>query len=599
VIILRVYTNTNTRMLIGDGTGYSLSLASQSNTLTNDVFTVTDQGNVDIGMLNAMLNLPEDCKFDSLGNLYVADLSNYRIRKITPGGIVTTFLGNGINSNITGTGTSASIWTTGGSGNTFPLAITDTAGVGTLYVATAGNAIYQVTLPGGVMTLLAGTSGTAGSNDATGAAATFNRPLAMTFDSGNLYVAETGNIDIRRINTATGVVTTLSTTGFSANPATKPSLGVITGLVYNEAVSNGTIYYTNNSTGVNSISNVNTASVSAPNVIAATGFTEAYGIVFNSNKTSLFVSDKALGPPPSLAVRRVDITGGAVTLIAGGTVSGSLDATGSNATFTRPRHFAIDSTFSNLYIADGSHKIRKIEIATCNVTTYAGTGVAGYQDGGIPTVTNVNNTLTATTISNASTTSNYIGGSTLSNSILTVGAATTGSTTSGSVNVSGGYFVNGVAFTGGGGGGTISGTYTSGTVLLATGTSTGLQGSANMSFSGTLLDVNGGAVIRNGFRPSYSLVSSGTSITVASSSYGYHYNITTSGITGITLPTGITSTDSNAYWVFRNNTSGYLSITFTYQTAGTTPTNPVAIPPSNAVTMMVTYPSSSLVYVLF
>ena len=218
-----------------------------------------------------------------------------------------------------------------------------------------------------------------------------------------------------------------------------------------------------------------------------------------------------------------------------------------------------------------------------------------YQNGSdvVATISGLGN------FSNSNATSNNIGGSTLSNSILTVGAATAGSTTSGSVNVSGGYFVNGVAFTGGGGGGTISGTYTSGTVLLATGTTTGLQGSANMSFSGTLLDVNGGAVIRNGFRPSYSLVSSGTSITVAANTYGYHYNITTSGITGVTLPAGITSTDSNAYWVFRNNTSGYLSVTFTYQTAGTTPTNPVVIPPSNAITMMVTYPSSSLVYVLF
>jgi hypothetical protein len=232
-------------------------------------------------------------------------------------------------------------------------------------------------------------------------------------------------------------------------------------------------------------------------------------------------------------------------------------------------------------------------------------GIAFYTSNQPLIFCNTSSSTTALTISgggnlsNSNATSNSIGGSTLSNSILTVGAATAGSTTSGSVNVSGGYFVNGVAFTGGGGGGTISGTYTSGTVLLATGTTTGLQGSANMSFSGTLLDVNGGAVIRNGFRPSYSLVSSGTSITVAANTYGYHYNITTSGITGITLPTGITSTDSNAYWVFRNNTSGYLSITFTYQTAGTTPTNPVAIPPANSITMMVTYPSSSLVYVLF
>ena len=116
----------------------------------------------------------------------------------------------------------------------------------------------------------------------------------------------------------------------------------------------------------------------------------------------------------------------------------------------------------------------------------------------------------------------------------------------------------------------------------------------------TALDVNGGVTIRNGYRPSYSNVSSGTSLTVPSAAYGTHFNITASSITGITLPTVVGSTDSNAYWVFRNNTAGYLSITFTYTTAGTTyPANPVTIPPANSLTMMVTYPSSVLGYVLF
>jgi len=116
----------------------------------------------------------------------------------------------------------------------------------------------------------------------------------------------------------------------------------------------------------------------------------------------------------------------------------------------------------------------------------------------------------------------------------------------------------------------------------------------------TALDVNGGVTIRNGYRPTYSNVSSGTSLTINANTYGTHFNITTSSLTGITLPTVTGSTDSNAYWVFRNNTAGYLSITFTYTTAGTTyPANPVTIPPANSLTMMVTYPSSVLGYVLF
>jgi hypothetical protein len=116
----------------------------------------------------------------------------------------------------------------------------------------------------------------------------------------------------------------------------------------------------------------------------------------------------------------------------------------------------------------------------------------------------------------------------------------------------------------------------------------------------TQLDVSGGLTIRNGFRPLYSNVT-GTSLTVPSNSFGTHYNITNSGFSALTLPTINWSNDSNGYWIFRNNTSSYLSTTITYTTAGTTaPTNPVVIPPANSTTIMVTYPSGTTSnYVLF
>jgi hypothetical protein len=196
--------------------------------------------------------------------------------------------------------------------------------------------------------------------------------------------------------------------------------------------------------------------------------------------------------------------------------------------------------------------------------------------------------------------------------ILKVGAASAGAAIN-SLNVAGGYYVNGVQLAGGSAIATYS---NSGAVLLADGTSTGLRGNSNLFFSNntslgiqtttpvTALDVNGGVTIRNGLRPLYSNVitaslSSGV-YTVPANAYGTHFNITTSAITGITIPTVTGATDSNAYWVFRNNTGAYESITFTYTTAGTTfPTNPVTIPPANSITLMVTFPSSVLGYVLF
>jgi hypothetical protein len=175
----------------------------------------------------------------------------------------------------------------------------------------------------------------------------------------------------------------------------------------------------------------------------------------------------------------------------------------------------------------------------------------------------------------------------------------------------------GPAGSGGGGGGSVSIVGSTGfgsVVSVATG-GTGLFGNTNLFFNGTALgiqtttpvtalDVNGGVTIRNGLRPLYSNVitaslSSGV-YTVPANAYGTHFNITTSAITGITIPTVTGATDSNAYWVFRNNTGAYESITFIYTTAGTTfPANPVSIPPANSITLMVTFPSSVLGYVLF
>lgn len=123
----------------------------------------------------------------------------------------------------------------------------------------------------------------------------------------------------------------------------------------------------------------------------------------------------------------------------------------------------------------------------------------------------------------------------------------------------------------------------------------------------TTLDISGGLTVRNGIRPLYSKIVSGTSITPAASSYGTHYDINTSAITGLTISypaagSNNWSNDSNAYWVFRNNTGAYLSLAITYTTAvpNIYPSNMI-IPPGNAVTLMATYPGggTNSNYVLF
>jgi len=125
----------------------------------------------------------------------------------------------------------------------------------------------------------------------------------------------------------------------------------------------------------------------------AARFNNVTGLCIDPTNTILYASEYT-----GNVIRRITVPGAVVTTIAGtvGT-AGYLDATGTRAIFNNPTQLTLDSTGSNLYITDQSGaKIRKLNIATCNVTTYAGTGVAGFADGSVPTTTVVNNSLVTT-----------------------------------------------------------------------------------------------------------------------------------------------------------------------------------------------------------
>lgn len=138
-------------------------------------------------------------------NLYVTDTANHTIRKVTTGGVATTLAGTAGTSGTTdATGTSAKF-------NTPTGIVSDGTN---LYVADSGNhTIRKVVIVGGAVTTLAGTAGTSGSADGTGAAARFNQPVGLTIDNaGNLYASDQNYTKIRKIVTSTGVVTTVSAT---------------------------------------------------------------------------------------------------------------------------------------------------------------------------------------------------------------------------------------------------------------------------------------------------------------------------------------------------------------------------------------------------
>lgn len=147
---------------------------------------------------------PTGIAVDESGNVYVSDTENYTIRKVTPAGVVTTLAGSpGAYGSADGTGPAARF--DGPQG----IAV-DTSG--NVYVADEdANTIRKIT-PGGVVTTLAGTPGVIGSSNGTGSAAQFCDPIGVAVDgAGNVYVGELGSSTIRKITSA-GVVTTLAGT---------------------------------------------------------------------------------------------------------------------------------------------------------------------------------------------------------------------------------------------------------------------------------------------------------------------------------------------------------------------------------------------------
>jgi len=175
---------------------------------------------------SATLNVPASVMFSN-GNLYIADSSNQRIRKVSSNGTITTVAGNGGPGGFSGDGgpaTSAAL--------NFPLGMA-MDGLGNLYFADGGNNCVRRIAPNGVITTVAGNgNGTGGffGDQGPATSATLNIPEDVAIDvANNLLIADSANNRIRKVVVSSGVISTvagITGNGFSGDggPATQAEL---------------------------------------------------------------------------------------------------------------------------------------------------------------------------------------------------------------------------------------------------------------------------------------------------------------------------------------------------------------------------------------
>ncbi len=149
----------------------------------------------------ARFTAPEGLAIDGAGNLFAADTGNHTIRKITPGGVVTTLAGApGVTGSADGPAALARFNAPQG------LAV-DAAG--NIFIADSSNHVIRKLTPAGLVSLVAGRTDSRGNFDATGGLARFTYPQGVTVEkSGQLFVADSGNRIIRKVSPA-GEVTTI------------------------------------------------------------------------------------------------------------------------------------------------------------------------------------------------------------------------------------------------------------------------------------------------------------------------------------------------------------------------------------------------------
>lgn len=285
---------------------FSLALLPQLNHAQN-ISTIAGTGTAGyngdgIPAISAQFNGVQGLAFDGTGNLYAADISNHRIRKIT--------MSTGLISTIAGTGTAGyngdGILATTAQINT-PSALAFDRNGDLYFTDRSNHRVRKITTSTGIISTVAGT-GTAGYNGdgILATAAQLNGPNEVSFDaSGNLYIADWFNNRVRKADNSTGIISTIAGTGTAGYngdgiAATAAQINGPCGIIFDNA---GNIYIAeyggarvrkiNIGTGnISTIAGTGTAGYNGDGIAATTAkLNFPFYIFFDQAKCNMYIAD--------------------------------------------------------------------------------------------------------------------------------------------------------------------------------------------------------------------------------------------------------------------------------------------------------------------
>ena len=346
--------------------------------------------------IEAKFSVIRGIAIDTEANIYVSDVSNSRVRKILAfSGTISTAIGSGFTgySGDGGPATSASI---------NAIAAIGFDAQGNIHLADVGvSVIRKVTIGTGVISTTAGSGAVNfGGDNGVASLSTLNNPKRVAFDSaGNMYIADTDNNRIRKVNAISGVITTIAGNGafgFSGDggDAISATLQFPIGIALDAA---GNVYFTTTSQHLRKIT-VATGKITTVAGNGVIGFEGDGGVATNAslgNPLGIAIDTPGnvyIAEGYNARVRKVTAATGIITTITGGLGYG-FSGDGGPATSAKNAgvsDVALDN-MGNIYFTDGGNRrIRKITAATGIITTIAGTGTAGFSgDGGPATAANL------------------------------------------------------------------------------------------------------------------------------------------------------------------------------------------------------------------